>query len=497
MSNLKYWEDKIKQKRKNTPFLEFLLEITSWLPISFYRNNGNISKYHKSDRINICSIEEYQKNRDDLLKKGFYYDYSKDFFSNYKKLFLSIDHECLFQAGLNDNTKFADTAVNVKNVYLSNTVTIGSENVYYSVLVRINSKNIFNSLFVVDNSEIVYFSKGINKSFKIFYSSFIKNSSDIWFSTNLTGCSNCLFCDNLENVSYYIKNKKYEKEEYFKTKEILLSDKSKFLEYYNNLNNKGINHNSTNVIGNNIIESDNIENGYFVFNTKNSKNLMYTGSTTGGENWYDFAFGGEGNLDIYGVCSSGFGCSKVYLSRFISSGSTNIYYSSNIESCSYLFGCIGLKNKSYCIFNKQFEKEEWEKEVCKIFAQMDSDGILGDFFPGDLNPSYFNDTVAGLLGEFSREDVLNKGYLWRDEEIKVDIPEGVEVITTKDLNNYQGFDSNGNWQINPEILKKVIKDEKGNIYRIVQMEYDFLMKHGLPLPEIHWLDRIKMGFKFK
>ncbi|MDP2090625.1 MAG: hypothetical protein Q8K30_03415 [Candidatus Gracilibacteria bacterium] len=497
MEKLKYWEDKIKQKRKNTPFLKFLLEITSWLPISFYKNNGNISKYHKSDRINICSIEEYQNNRDNLLLKGFYYDYTKDFFSNYKKLFLSINHECLFQAGLNYNTKYADTAVNVKNVYLSNTVTIGSENVYYSVLVRINSKNIFNSLFVVDNSEIVYFSKGINKSFKIFYSSFIKNSSDIWFSTNLTGCSNCLFCDNLENVSYYVNNKKYEKEEYFKTKEIILRDKSKFLEYYNNLNNNGINHNSTNVRGNNIIESDNIENGYFVFNTKNSKNLMYTGSITGGENWYDFAFGGEGNLDIYGVCSSGFGCSKIYLSRSISSSCTNIYYSSNIESCSYLFGCIGLKNKSYCIFNKQFEKVEWENEVCKIFAQMEADGILGDFFPGALNPSYFNDTVAGLLGEFSREDILNKGYLWREEEIKVDIPEGVEVITTKDLNNYQGFDSNGNWQINPEILKKVIKDEKGNYYRIVQMEYDFLMKHGLPLPEMHWLDRIKMGFKFK
>jgi hypothetical protein len=27
------------------------------------------------------------------------------------------------------------------------------------------------------------------------------------------------------------------------------------------------------------------------------------------------------------------------------------------------------------------------------------------------------------------------------------------------------------------------------------MEYDFLMKHELPLPEIHWLERIKLGFK--
>jgi hypothetical protein len=26
------------------------------------------------------------------------------------------------------------------------------------------------------------------------------------------------------------------------------------------------------------------------------------------------------------------------------------------------------------------------------------------------------------------------------------------------------------------------------------MEYDFLMKYELPLPEIHWLERIKQGF---
>jgi hypothetical protein len=28
------------------------------------------------------------------------------------------------------------------------------------------------------------------------------------------------------------------------------------------------------------------------------------------------------------------------------------------------------------------------------------------------------------------------------------------------------------------------------------MEYDFLIKYELPLPEIHWLERIKLGFKF-
>jgi len=79
--------------------------------------------------------------------------------------------------------------------------------------------------------------------------------------------------------------------------------------------------------------------------------------------------------------------------------------------------------------------------------------------------------------------------------------EGGPVMTgpgeVKTLSDFQWFDSNGKRIINPEILKKVIRDDKWNYYRIVKMEYDFLMKYGLPLPTLHRLERIKLGFRFK
>jgi len=128
---------------------------------------------------------------------------------------------------------------------------------------------------------------------------------------------------------------------------------------------------------------------------------------------------------------------------------------------------------------------------------MEKDWILGQFFPWWTNPFYFNDTVAYLIDDsFTKEEVAKQWYLRRDEEIKVNIPAWAEIVEVKDLKNYQWFE-NWVWKIDPEILKKVIKDEKGNYYRIVKMEYDFLMKHGLPLPELHWLERIKLGFRFK
>ena len=90
---------------------------------------------------------------------------------------------------------------------------------------------------------------------------------------------------------------------------------------------------------------------------------------------------------------------------------------------------------------------------------------MRDFFPWSLNPFYFNDTMAYLIDDsFTKEEVEKEGFLWREENIKVDIPDNAEVVETKNLSSLQWYDSNWNWQINPDILKKVIKDEKWNIY---------------------------------
>jgi hypothetical protein len=39
MKNLNYYKEIIKEKRKNTNFMDFVLDIPSWIPFSFYKNN--------------------------------------------------------------------------------------------------------------------------------------------------------------------------------------------------------------------------------------------------------------------------------------------------------------------------------------------------------------------------------------------------------------------------------------------------------------------------
>jgi hypothetical protein len=68
MSNLKYYQNIIKEKRRKTSFRDFLIDINSWTSLTFYRNNSLISRYPESDRIKICSIDNFNKNIDLLTK---------------------------------------------------------------------------------------------------------------------------------------------------------------------------------------------------------------------------------------------------------------------------------------------------------------------------------------------------------------------------------------------------------------------------------------------
>ena len=54
--------------------MDFLISITSWLPIIFYRNNLLISRFPKSNRIKITSVENFEKNKDDLITNWLDYD---------------------------------------------------------------------------------------------------------------------------------------------------------------------------------------------------------------------------------------------------------------------------------------------------------------------------------------------------------------------------------------------------------------------------------------
>ena len=494
MKDIKYYQNIIKEKRKKTEFRDFLKEIWSWFPINLYKINWKLSRYPFSDRLwSLIDTKSFST----LWNNDFYnqeLDLKNNFFNQIQKLYKKSYFPFLWNFWTIENSDYSDTIWYwTKNAYLTICAWEDVENILYSLYVISNCSNILNSVWITKNCNNIYFCSWIRESYNIFYSRYIFNSSGIWFSSNLVWCKECIFCDSLDNQSYCINNEKLEKKEYFKEKEEILKNKKDFFSNFLSINNKWLNVWSENCSWNFIINSRNVENWFFVNQVKNGKNLLFVWNWDIIESCYDnVSSATRAERSYWNMwCSPWFDMYCSFNSWW--AGCNNIYYCSYCWDCHHCIWCIWLKNKSYYIFNKQYSKEDWEKKVCEIFEQMEVDGILGDFFPWTLNPFYFNDTIAGLIWWFTKEEIVKDEYMWRDYEIKVDIPEWVKLIKTNDLDKYEWFNSEWNWEINPEILKVVIIDEKGNYYRIVQIEYDFLIKYWLPLPRLHWLDRVKLN----
>lgn len=485
MSNLEKWENKVKEKKRNSSFKWFLKDIVSFWPINFHKRDWVVSRYPLSPRMSKITTNDEFFSLVESSSTESDYNFSMNFWKNFKKVSEVIPFPNLIHISA-ENSVYADTVWWSKNAYLS-FVVMESENVLYSYWVKDNSRNVLNSVTVNKQSENIFSSFWISTSQNIFYSRYINNSSEIWFSDNLISCQECLFCNNLENASYSINNEELSKEDYFKQKKIILSKKEDFHLWQGNVWNRWKNIWSEKVNGNMVVNSKNIENGLYVQNVINWKNLIMVWWNWTFKNCYDVfdSWTGNDSHDLYWLSGWWMGNNQY---NCITSLWSYLYYCNFCWDCFFCLGCIWLKNKSYYILNKQYTKEEWYVLADKIFAQMESDGILWDFFPWELNPFYFNDTMACIINDkFTKEEVTKDWYMWIDEEINVDVPEWAEVVNIEDLDivNYD-----------ESILQKVIKDKKWNYYRIVKMEYDFLKKHNLPLPEIHWLDRIKLGFNF-
>jgi hypothetical protein len=155
-----------------------------------------------------------------------------------------------------------------------------------------------------------------------------------------------------------------------------------------------------------------------------------------------------------------------------------VFYSDNCSNSSNLFGCIGLRNKSYCIFNKQYTKEEYEKQVAKIIAHMQETWERGEFFHPSVSPFGYNETVAQEYFPLTRDEASTRWYKRQDQNYDPVIPAWAKVIDWKITTDEPSDDT--------DILKSIFVCEvSSRPYRIIKQELDFYRKHTLPLPRKH------------
>ena len=418
----------------------------------------------------------------DPLSYGRDYNFSKSFFQQFNDLLIDIPHPNLIQKNV-INSEYSNIGVNLKNCYFIAGAD-GAEDSAYLFSPNLRSKDCFDIYSVTDN-EKCYDSVGIEKSqgLRFCQDCIVCNNSYLLYDCR--NCTDCFGCVGLRNKSNYIFNKSYSRENYLVELEKiapwthfgLVRAKEQFDKLKLNFPHKFATIvKSENVTGDEII---NARNCIHCFNVKyDAQNCKYCFRAFNAKDGQDATAVWNGVEMFYEVMS-------VYAQRVVGSaliwGGFDIQYSYNCFDCNNIFGCVGLKNKSYCILNKQYVKEEYEVLLPKIIEQMKNAGEYGDFFPPELSPFAYNETLAQDYFPKTKEQVLGMGMCWRDSEKKKynvtmkndQIPNDIHATPDSILNEIIECVHGGN-----------CSDHCATAFRVVPQELQFLRKMNVPLPRL-------------
>lgn len=416
------------------------------------------------------------------------YDFSRPFFEQFNELWhevpiigLSIDIPTF------KSSPFTHQAGHLKNCYL----LFHSDFVEDSAcgMNHVQNKSVFNCFSVI-LSELCHDSIHIFKVNRGIGLDNVNESLDCAFLRNCVNCQNCFASANLRNKSYFIFNKPYAKEDYFR--EIKKWDLGSY-KIYQEIKKTAVDHwkkyppqprretFSKNISGNYVFESKNCHNYLDVTGCQDCKHLflIYQQPT---KDCYDISSWGN-NLSLSYECSNvGENVSSI---KFCQESGINLY---NADYCklstggSFHFGCVSIKKGNYIIFNKPYAKDEYFALRKKIIKQMNEMPFIdkkskktykyGEFFPPELSPFAYNETVAHKFFPLAKEQAINQGYKWRDAEEK-------EYQTTISWQNLPDHIKDA-----PDsIINEIIKCQNcARGYKIIPMELNFLRERNLPLP---------------
>jgi hypothetical protein len=460
-----------------------------------------ISIYSPDKKLNVVDQKYWWSDAWDPFDYGSEYDFSKTFFSQWKHLYSTIPLQALSNSKA-VNSDYCNVAEESYDCYLISACWKNERTMYSDSIVEVKDSS---DLYVVQKSEFCYEDIYCSESYRLLYSEKTIASTDSYFLYDCKGCVNCFMCSNLRNKSYCFENVQYSKEEYLeKIKQYNLGSFEtiqKLKLEFESLKQNAI-HKYATVIKSHNVTGDNISGAVdskYIFdasnNIKDSKYLFWVAINIF-NCYYSNAVGMLENS--FETCDAGVGGSNCHFSNVVYS-SNNIEYSFNCYNSSDLFGCIGLRSKSYCILNRQYSKEEYFELLPKVKKHMadmpyvDQVGRIykyGEFFPVELSPFCYNETIANDFYPLSKEESKNNGFSYKEKEErhyaptihKGDMPDDIVNISDSILNEILECDT-------------LLGSERCTAaFKITQNELTFYKRLNIPLPRRCYQCRHKERF---
>jgi hypothetical protein len=478
-----------------------------------YSGKEIFSMYAPDSPVKVYERDIWLSDAWDPMIYGRDIDWSRPFLSQLYELMLEVPFKSN-NVIHGVNSDYSNNATEPKNCYLVFNTTF-PEDCMYS-----NGVNFCRECVDVSHtskSETCYQSFWVGSSYRVHHSSQCVDSSDLWFCRDCQGCMNCFGSVNLRNKNYCFFNEQLSKEEYdAKVKEYELhtregikraqKDAKDFWKQFPNKSHQGVK--NIDCTGTYVSNSKNVKDSFLVREGENLRYCQYLQEVPGPKDCYDYTVWGSGAEMVYEVSIGGTGIQNLKFSFLSQENVHDIEYGVVCTNGSAnLFGCVGLRKKEYCILNKQYTKEEYEALVPKIIVHMndmpyiDKAGHVykyGEFFPIEMSPWAYNETLAQEYFPLSKEEALACGYRWREPDTKEYAPTMLVEDIPNDITTTQ-----------ESITKEIIEcSHKGmcnqgctKAFRIIPDELQFYRKIGVPVPTecpaCRTMDRLALRLKME
>ena len=443
---------------------------------------GMVSMYPPDTPYTVHCRKCWYSDKWDAIDFARDYDFAKPFFEQFGDLLKVVPRIGIVHYGEVVGCTASNTMVGSNNMYMCFSA-LESEDCAYSHGIDF-SKNSLDCLDVKD-LELCYENIEGAKNYRCLWTLKTRDSINSAFLYDCQNCQDCFMSSNLRNRQFVFRNKQLDKAGYdaaireIKTESanVVGELKSEFGQLIvNSLHKYADINRSSNSTGDKIDASSDIVDSFNIFE---SEHLVYCDRLARStKDAYDVFGGFSAELIYEGAGGTGLNNVKFYS---FAAQARDTEYTDWCHDVSKLFGCVSLRNKSYCILNKQYSKEEYEILRAKIVEQMTKVGDYGEFFPKETSPFAYNESVAQEYNPLNKEEVLALGFRWREPETKDYTPTVQSNALPDPLSD-----------VKDEITKETIacahvgscNHSCTTAFRIIQSELSFYRDLKIPLPRL-------------
>ncbi len=459
-----------------------------------------ISMYAPEKDYNIVEDKDWWSDKYDFFAYGRDYDFSQSFFAQFHKLWKEVPLAHLQRSfSTFENSDYCNAAAGLKNCYLLINADNDERCMYCS---NIDECNDCADLSFANSTELSYGGVHLIGCYRCFFCEECESSHQLLWCKDCVGCTDCYGCMGLRHKQYMIFNQQYSKEDYEREmskrttathagQEAMQQECTAFFltrphKCVHQRNNEGVE-------GDYIYQSKNVSESFLVEKGEDCKFVhLLRAMDTGTTHAYDYTTFGVGAEYVYECCWCGLVVNNIKFSIW-NYGASDLEYCIGCHYSKNMFGCIGLRSKQYCVFNKQYTKEEYEGLVARIKEQMmqipyvDAKGNeyrYGEFFPIELSPFAYNETIAQDYHPISKEESLAQSYGWYDNRDKSitqfthwnELPDDIRDVSDTTIAQpilCKAYDED------PE---KALEHHCTQYFKIIPQELAFYKTNGLALP---------------